>query len=133
MKTRAFAIVAVLLGVTLSLPQAASGAPRHHGPQATSASDPVLTWNATAADAALNAIVRRSEPYVFDAGVWPHASPEAAVAAAAHDVLVPVLGELPAIFPPAAAIGLVEQRYVAALATIPAGAAKDKGVAIGQA
>src|SRR5438876_378096 len=44
---------------------------------------------------ALNAIDRRSRPYAFDTPAAPGASPEAAVAAAARDVLVPLLGQLP--------------------------------------
>jgi hypothetical protein len=44
---------------------------------------------------ALNAIDRRFHPYTFDRQVEPSASPDAAVAAAAHDVLVPLIGQLP--------------------------------------
>ena len=44
---------------------------------------------------ALNAIDRRFRPYTFDKQVEPGASPDAAVAAAARDVLVPLLGQLP--------------------------------------
>ena len=44
---------------------------------------------------ALNAIDRRFRPYTFDKRVEPGASPEAAVAAAARDVMVPLLGQLP--------------------------------------
>ena len=47
---------------------------------------------------ALNAIDRRSRPYVFKTGAKPGASPDAAVAAAARDVLVPLLQQLPAPF-----------------------------------
>ena len=45
---------------------------------------------------ALNAIDRRFKPYALDVRVSPAASPDAAVAAAAHTVLVAVLKELPA-------------------------------------
>ena len=50
-------------------------------------------------------------------------SPEAAVAAAAHDVLVALFPELPSELglTPAAAVDLVEAAYVAALAAIPDG------------
>jgi hypothetical protein len=48
---------------------------------------------------ALNAIDRRSRPYAFDAHGNPGASRDAAVAAAARHVLVPVIGQIP--FPPA--------------------------------
>jgi len=60
---------------------------------------------------ALNAIDRRSQPYAFHPPPRPAASPRAAVAAAAHGVLVPALQDLPDIFPPeciAAGVQLVE-------------------------
>jgi hypothetical protein len=91
-------------------------------PSAASA-DPVITWNENAAKAAtaaclhasgnglaesrmyamvhaaihdaVNAVDRRSRPYAFDARVGSPVSPDAAVAAAAHDVLVSVIGTLP--------------------------------------
>jgi hypothetical protein len=44
---------------------------------------------------ALNAIDRRYRPYAFDGEAAPDASTEAAIAAAARDVLVAVLPELP--------------------------------------
>src|SRR4051812_45458541 len=43
---------------------------------------------------ALNAINRRSQPYTFY-GHQPGASPDAAVAAAARDVLIALIGQLP--------------------------------------
>ena len=43
---------------------------------------------------ALNAIDRRFQPYILDLPETPGASVEAAVATAARDVLVPVLGQL---------------------------------------
>jgi len=46
---------------------------------------------------ALNAIDRQYQPYAFDKRVESGASPDAAVAAAARDVLVPLLGSP---FPP---------------------------------
>src|SRR6185295_9332737 len=45
---------------------------------------------------ALNAIDRKYQPYAYDKKADPGASPDAAVAAAAHDVLVPVIKQLPA-------------------------------------
>lgn len=84
---------------------------------------------------ALNAIDRRSRPYAASLTAAPGASPDAAVAAAAHDVLVPVLGSF-SFFLPAdcitAGIASVEADYEAALGAIPAGPAKTRGVAIGQ-
>jgi PAP2 superfamily len=83
----------------------------------------------------LNGIDRRSRPYAVDLQTAPGASPEAAVAAAARDVLVPVLGSL-AFFLPAdcvdAGIASVEADYAAALAAIPDGPAKTQGLAVGQ-
>ena len=72
---------------------------------------------------ALNAIDPRYKPYAF-AGSAPGASTAAAVAAAAHDTLVELV-------PQAAAS--VDTEYDAALASIPEGAAKDAGIATGQA
>ena len=84
---------------------------------------------------ALNAISRRSEPYAYDARARPDASPDAAVAAAAHDVLVPVSASS-SRWPPECiedAIDSVEADYAAALAGIRDGKAKDRGVAVGRA
>ena len=124
--------------------------------------DPVVAWNANAGEAAvaacflggyapqearmyamvqvavhdaLNGIDRRSRPYAVDLQTAPGASLDAAVAAAARDVLVPVLGSL-AFFLPAdcvdAGIASVEADYAAALAAIPDGPAKTQGLAVGQ-
>ena len=59
---------------------------------------------------ALNAIVRRSRPYAFDAPAPGGASPDAAVAAAAHDVLVATFPALPPELglTPDAAVAMVE-------------------------
>src|SRR5262245_39661606 len=83
---------------------------------------------------ALNAIDRRFEPYAFDAQTPADASSEAAVAAAAHDVLIVLFGQIPnPPFPPAvASMALIEEAYDAALATIPGGPAKVEGVHVGQ-
>ncbi|HZY28136.1 MAG TPA: vanadium-dependent haloperoxidase [Jiangellaceae bacterium] len=125
--------------------------------------DPVVAWNANAGEAAvaacflggyapqearmyamvqvavhdaLNGIDRRSRPYAVDLLIAPEASPEAAVAAAAREVLVPVLGSL-TFFLPAdcvnAGIASVEADYATALAAIPDGPAKTQGLALGQA
>ena len=45
---------------------------------------------------ALNAIDRKYQPYAYDQKADPGTSPDAAVAAAAHDVLVPLIKQLPA-------------------------------------
>ena len=127
-------------------------------------SDAVSTWNANAGDAALaaclapannplhesrlyaamhlavhdalNAIERRSRPYAFATQhPLPGASLDAAVAAAARDVLVPLLEELPAPFSDCApaAVASVETDYAAALAAITDGPAKQQGIQLGRA
>ena len=124
--------------------------------------DAVTTWNANAAKAALasciapgddplhegrmyammhvaihdalNAIDRRSRPYIFDDHAQPWVSPDAAVASAARHVMVPVIEQIP--FPPAclqAGVASVEADYAAALAAIPAGPAKSLAISLGQA
>jgi PAP2 superfamily len=85
---------------------------------------------------ALNAIDRRSRPYAFAIQQpLPGASLDAAVAAAARDVLVPLLQQLPAPFSDCAAAGVasVAADYAAALGDIPDGRAKDQGVQVGRA
>ena len=86
---------------------------------------------------ALNAIDRHSRPYVFDSQAPSGASTAAAVAAAARDVLVPLIGQLPLELLPQfcidAGVASVEADYTAALAAIPNNAAKAQGIAVGQA
>lgn len=85
---------------------------------------------------ALNAIDRRSSPYAAILTAAPGASRDAAVAAAARDVLVPVLGSF-SFFLPAdcinAGIASVEADYTAALGMIANGTSKARGVALGRA
>jgi hypothetical protein len=85
---------------------------------------------------ALNGIDRRSRPYAAQLTAAPGASPDAAVAAAARDVLVPVFGSL-SFFLPAACVGAgiasVEADYTAALGAILNGTAKTRGIALGHA
>jgi hypothetical protein len=73
---------------------------------------------------ALNAIDRRFKTYALDRRAEPNASPEAAVAAAAHGVLVAQLPTQQAT---------LDAAYAASLAGIADGPAKTNGVAIGQA
>ena len=85
---------------------------------------------------AVNAIDRRSRPYVYDARARRGTSVDAAVAAAARDVLIPVLPELSALVPPKCitdAIASVEADYDAALDAVRDGPAKARGVMLGQA
>ena len=85
---------------------------------------------------ALNAIDRRSRPYAFDAQAEAGASPDAAVAAAARGVLVPLIAQLPLELHTQACIDAgvasVEAAYTAALAAIPAGAARARGIVVGR-
>ena len=71
---------------------------------------------------AVNATDRRYEPYTSDVSA-PGASLDAAVAAAARDVLVVLSPSRTAI---------TDAEYAAALAEIPEGAAKAAGIAVGQ-
>ena len=133
--------------------------------QAEPLGDAVLIWNANAGEAAvaacispvgnplhesrmyamahvaihdaLNAIDRRSRPYAFDGEAGPLASPDAAVATAARDVLVSLLTQLPD--PPVpqacrdAGVASVEADYDTSLDAIPDGPAKTQGVQVGAA
>jgi hypothetical protein len=86
---------------------------------------------------ALNASDRRSRPYALDVQAAAGASPDAAVAAAARDVLVSLIAQLPLELHTQACIDAgvasVEAAYTAALAAIPDGQAKAQGIAVGQA
>ena len=126
-----------------------------HTPSATA--NEVLTWNETALKAiaaggqtsvqisrtlamvqgavhdALNAITRRYAAYYFEGPGDAGASPDAAVAAAAHTVLV---GVIPSFGTPAqkvAALALAEDAYMASLSHSGDGVAKTRGVAVGRA
>ena len=153
---------ALLATVTAATALAAVAAPA--SAHQTPGSDAVSAWNANAGKAAiaacispgddplhesrmyamthlaihdaLNAIDRRSRPYAFDASAKRGASPDAAVAAAARDVLVALVGQISAPFPPACAaagVASVETDYTAALAAIPDGRHKARGVEVGHA
>jgi hypothetical protein len=87
---------------------------------------------------ALNAIDRRSRPYVFDGPGQPNAWPDAAVAAAARTVLVALISQLPTpeiVSASCIADGQasVTKAYDAALISIPDGQAKTQGIALGEA
>jgi hypothetical protein len=83
---------------------------------------------------AVNAIDRRSRPYAFDGEAAAPTSLEAAVAAAARDVLVSVIPTLPESAECVAnGLASVSGSYAAALAAIPDGPAKSNGLAVGQA
>jgi hypothetical protein len=82
---------------------------------------------------ALNAINRRYAAYYFEEPGAAGASPDAAVATAAHTVLV---GVLPSFGTPAqkvAALAIVEDAYLAALGRVADASAKMNGVTVGRA
>jgi hypothetical protein len=83
---------------------------------------------------ALNAIDSRSDPYAFHGEAKRRTSPDAAVASAARNVLVPALRQLPA--PQAcieAGVASVEADYATALDTIRDGRDKARGIELGRA
>ena len=155
-RTQLLGLVVCLIAGALLL-NAAASAQESNG-------NPVTVWNANAGDAALaaciaptdnplhesrlyamthiaihdalNAIDRRSRPYAFDSAAQPGTSPDAAVASAARNVLVTLLGQLPFPFPQAcidAGVASVETDYATALAAIPNSPAKTQGVELGRA
>src|SRR5437016_1023291 len=162
--TRFFLVLALMAAVCTPLPRAVAPQTRAAG-AAPAGGDAVTVWNAHAGVAAtqaciaplddpfhesrlyammhvaihdaLNAIDRRSRPYTFDPPATPGASPEAAVAAAARAVLVPLLGQLPRALASQACsdagVASVEAAYSAALAALPDNPAKAQGIAVGQA
>ncbi len=84
---------------------------------------------------ALNAIDRRFRPYTPGLHAERGANPKAAVAAAARDVLVTLLAQLPLV-PQGCidtAVDGVEADYATALGAIANGPGKAKGIAVGQA
>jgi PAP2 superfamily len=83
---------------------------------------------------ALNAIDRRSRPYTFDSKVTGRTSRNAAIAAAARDVLVAVIGRLQESAECIEhGIASVEADYASALMEIPDGERKTRGINFGQA
>jgi hypothetical protein len=82
---------------------------------------------------ALNAISRRYDAYYFEGPADAAASPDAAVAAAAHTVLVGVIGSFGTPTQRVDTLALVDQTYSASIARITDGPARNKGVAVGRA
>lgn len=82
---------------------------------------------------ALNNIDPRYRTYAVAAPANAQASPDAAIAAAAHNVLINQLNRPPETPAKAAARANVEAAYVAALANIADGTAETQGIATGQA
>lgn len=82
---------------------------------------------------ALNAIDRRYDAYYFEGPGDRAASPEAAVAAAAHTVLVAVTGSYGSPAQKGATFTLLEDTYAASMARLADGPARNRGVAVGRA
>ena len=82
---------------------------------------------------ALNAISRRYDAYYFEGPADPAASPDAAVAAAAHTVLVGVVGSFGTPAQRIETLALVDQAYAASIARVTDGPARNKGVTVGRA
>lgn len=137
------------LGCTLALPQHASAADAAPAPAHQRHANAVVHWNGIAAEAfaptqgtnalaqsrtfailhasihdALNAIDRRYQPHTPGLVATPKASADAAVAAAAREVLVRLVPDQAA---------LVETAYGRALMNLRDGRAKTAGIATGQA
>jgi PAP2 superfamily/Vanadium chloroperoxidase N-terminal domain len=124
---------------------------------APAAANEVLTWNDTAVKVAaangqgpvqvtrtlamvqgavhdaLNAINRRYAAYYFEGSGEAGASPDVAVAAAAHTVLVGVVPSFGTPPQKVAAHAMAEEAYMESLKRVSDSAAKAKGVAIGRA
>ena len=82
---------------------------------------------------ALNAISRRYDAYYFEGPPDPAASSDAAVAAAAHTVLVGIVNSFGSPAQKAATLSLLDQAYAASLARVTDDPARNRGVAIGRA
>ena len=82
---------------------------------------------------ALNAISRRYDAYYFEGLGDAAASPDAAIAAAAHTVLVAVVGGFGTPAQKGATLALLDQAYAASLARVTDGPARNTGVAVGRA
>jgi hypothetical protein len=85
---------------------------------------------------AVNAIgPRHYQPYLLEKRFSARASKDAAVATAAHDVLVNIVSTVPNIMDPARAalLASLATRYEDSLAGIPDGRSKTKGIAAGNA
>jgi hypothetical protein len=85
---------------------------------------PIFAYVAIAVYDSVVAVEGGYEPFAVDARVSRRASAEAAVAAAAHRVLVHYL--------PAQGPTILDPAYAASLASIPDGKAKRRGVAVGE-
>jgi hypothetical protein len=82
---------------------------------------------------AVNAIEPRYERSVFEGQAEPGASPDAAIAAAAHGVLIGTIPDFGTSAQQVAGLAAAAAEYSASLALIPDGPAKERGIAIGEA
>jgi hypothetical protein len=82
---------------------------------------------------ALNTIDRRYDAYYFEGPGDAAASADAAIAAAAHTVLVGVVAASGTPAQKGAALALIEQAYATSLARVADNPARNKGVAVGRA
>ena len=82
---------------------------------------------------ALNTVSRRYDAYYFEGPPDPAASPDAAVAAAAHTVFVGIVNSFGTPAQKGATLALLDQAYAASLARVTDGPARNKGVAVGRA
>jgi PAP2 superfamily/Vanadium chloroperoxidase N-terminal domain len=82
---------------------------------------------------ALNAINRKYDAYYFEGPADSAASPDAAVAAAAHTVLVGIVNSFGSPAQKGAALALAEQAYATSIARVTASPARNQGVAVGRA
>ena len=85
---------------------------------------PIFAYVAVAVYDSVVAITGGYEPFAVDVDAPSSASPEAAVAAAAHRVLVHFL--------PAQQLSILDPAYTVSLGRVPDGAAEDEGVALGE-
>ncbi len=92
-----------------------------------------LTMVQVAVHDALNAISPRYDAYYFEGPGDPAASPDAAIAAAAHTVLVGVVGSYGTPAQKVATLALVDRAYAASIVRVTDGPARNKGVALGRA
>jgi vanadium-dependent haloperoxidase-like protein len=82
---------------------------------------------------ALNAIDRRYDGYYFEGPGDTAASPDAAVAAAAHTVLVGIVGSYGTPAQKGATFALLDEAYAVSIARVTDPPARNKGVAVGRA
>jgi len=147
--TRAVSLLLFIFPISLSA----------QSPGKTSTGNPVIDWGRVATEAAeanglinlpivesriyamtflavhdaLDAIDRRNHSYSFRLRGRPNASIEAAVASAAHHVLVDQFSRLPAVVGLSFEEAFFDDAYARALTAIPDGSEKNAGISIGQA